>query len=809
MSEKPRLQPSEAKPSAKGPPSKPKSAEESFDFLAPPQGPGELGRLAHYRVVKVLGRGGMGIVFQAEDTRLNRTVGLKVMLPTLAKKQVAHDRFIREARAAAAIEHDHIVTIYEVNEDHGIPYLAMPCLRGATLDAYIKSGKTLNVPKIMRIGKEIAKGLAAAHKCGLIHRDIKPSNIWLEKENRGRVKLLDFGLARPTNAETHLTQEGMVLGSPAYMSPEQAFGHNVDERCDLFSLGCVLYWLCAGRLPFTGKDATSMLLAITSAEPTPLREVNEEVPRSLAELVHQLLAKKPEDRPPSAQAVVDRIKEIEREWIARSNTLEMPKVAGGSAKPRKLEATVIRPEDYDVEPVLEESAIMDLEPMSSDSADGRPPGHSRSWLVAGLGGALIAILSVFCCLGVWISTDHGFVQVVAEGDEAQAFLDRTGLSVLDHHKKAHNLKLGTHQLQTGGYQVETGDLPEGIQVEPAIFALQRRDTQELKVRYVSPRPKLVAFRSDQAAKIQQDWATYLKRPIVDTITGDFKIVLIPPGEFEMGTPKATLEMQTVDFTKKFKEKKLPAQYGANLKSESPRHTVRITRPFYLGECEVTVAQFTKFVASESYVTIPEKTKKGGTGIENGANAGRKMEFTWKNTGFKLSPDHPVCNITWKDAEAYCAWLSKRTKQTCRLPTEAEWEYACRAGTTTLWSFADDLKEVKPSEHMWYQPAGKATGAFGTHMVGKKKANPFGLFDMHGNVEEMCKDHWAAGYYDNSPPEDPHGADAARSPQRVARGGSFLEIPFLCRSAMRNPLDPAMGYVQVGFRVLCEVPLPGD
>ena len=311
MSEKPRPQPSAGKPSAKGPSPKKKPAEDSFDFLAPPQAPGELGRLAHYRVVKVLGRGGMGIVFQAEDTRLNRTVGLKVMLPTMAKKQVAHDRFIREARATAAIEHDHIITIYEVNEDKGVPYLSMQYLKGATLEDFLKRGKSLNLPQIMRIGKEIAKGLSAAHACRLIHRDIKPSNIWLDAMNKGRVKILDFGLARPTNTDTHLTQEGIVLGSPAYMSPEQAFGHNVDERCDLFSLGCVLYRLCAGCLPFKGKDPTSMLMAITSAEPTPLRELNQEVPRALAELVHQLLAKEPQNRPANAKMVVQRIQEIE------------------------------------------------------------------------------------------------------------------------------------------------------------------------------------------------------------------------------------------------------------------------------------------------------------------------------------------------------------------------------------------------------------------------------------------------------------------------------------------------------------------
>ena len=151
--------------------------DEIFDFLAPAQSADELGRLAHYRVLKELGRGGMGIVFMAEDTRLQRIVALKVMLPSSAENAIARERFIREAHLTAAIEHDHLVTIYEVNTDNPVPYLAMQFLKGMTLEDWLKAGKRWNIPQIMRIGKEIAKGLAAAHSRRLIHRDIKPSNI--------------------------------------------------------------------------------------------------------------------------------------------------------------------------------------------------------------------------------------------------------------------------------------------------------------------------------------------------------------------------------------------------------------------------------------------------------------------------------------------------------------------------------------------------------------------------------------------------------------------------------------------------------
>ncbi len=208
---------------------------EDYAFLRPAKGPSELGWLGSYRVLKVLGAGGMGIVFQAEDPKLKRLVALKAMRPGLALSPAAKQRFLREAQAAAAIEHDHIITIHQVAEDRGVLFLAMPFLKGESLDARLNRDSSLPVPEVLRIGREIAEGLDAAHQHGLIHRDIKPANIWLEDRGRaerrqppgesepgGRVKILDFGMVRTADSKTHLTQTGAILGTPAYMAPEQA-----------------------------------------------------------------------------------------------------------------------------------------------------------------------------------------------------------------------------------------------------------------------------------------------------------------------------------------------------------------------------------------------------------------------------------------------------------------------------------------------------------------------------------------------------------------------------------------------------------
>ena len=202
-------------------PGGPSTGHARVDFLGSPQAAGELGWLAHYRVLRLLGQGGMGLVFLAEDSLLARPVALKVIRPELADAHGIAQRFTREARATAAIKHNHIVTIYQVGQENGIPYLAMEFLNGMSLAQWLDRGQSPSVELVLRIGREIAAGLSAAHRHGLIHRDIKPANIWLEAPS-GRVKILDFGMARSIREDVEITRSGVVMGTPAYMAPEQA-----------------------------------------------------------------------------------------------------------------------------------------------------------------------------------------------------------------------------------------------------------------------------------------------------------------------------------------------------------------------------------------------------------------------------------------------------------------------------------------------------------------------------------------------------------------------------------------------------------
>jgi serine/threonine protein kinase len=279
-------------------------------FLAPPQQPGELGRLGPNRVLRLLGAGGMGLVFLAEDPRLNRFVALKVMRPELAAHPLSRERFLREARAAAAVRNDHVVTIYAADEDRGVPFVVMELLEGETLDARLRRQGRLPLAEVLRLGEEIAEGLKAAHRRGLVHRDVKPANIWLEGE-RSRVKLLDFGLVRAVSPLGRLTDPREIVGTPANMAPEQASGKPVDQKADLFGLGTVLYSACTGSTPFPGANRASVLTAVRNVQPPPPDQLNPAIPRGLSDLIMWLLSKDPGDRPSSAQQVLDVLGAIE------------------------------------------------------------------------------------------------------------------------------------------------------------------------------------------------------------------------------------------------------------------------------------------------------------------------------------------------------------------------------------------------------------------------------------------------------------------------------------------------------------------
>ena len=274
-----------------------------LDFLAKSDNPAMLGRLGEFEILELIGCGGMGIVLKGYDHELNRYVAVKVLHPHCATSAAARRRFAREAQAAAAVVHQHVVAIHAVDANHHPPFLVMPFVPGESLQQRLTRQGPFDVIDVLRIGQQVADGLSAAHAQGLVHRDIKPGNILLER-NVERVLLTDFGLARAAD-DASLTQSGVIAGTPQYMSPEQARGEQVDARTDLFSLGTVLYTLLSGHSPFRAETAMGVLRRVCEDTPRPLSEANPIVPAWLDAFVAKLHAKRPADRFESASQVSD------------------------------------------------------------------------------------------------------------------------------------------------------------------------------------------------------------------------------------------------------------------------------------------------------------------------------------------------------------------------------------------------------------------------------------------------------------------------------------------------------------------------
>ncbi len=458
------------------------------ELLTPPLEPGELGRLGPYRVLKVLGAGGMGVVFLAEDPTLRRPVALKTLQPALAANPAARERFLREARAVAAIEDERIVPIYQVGEDRGIPFFAMQLLRGQTLEDRLRDAAAttgtgaLPITEAVHIAHEIARGLAAAHARGVIHRDIKPANVWLESRQgdketgrqgdkgtrrhgdtaaeRGvsvfssfRVRLLDFGLARGIDDAVSLTQPGQVTGTPAYLAPELLAGSSPDERCDLFGLGCVLYRMTTSRTAWTALRSASTTQAV--AAPASPQSLNPEVPAELNGLILQLLAGDPACRPPSAQAVADRLAEI-------ADELSSVTIAAGRRR------------------------------------------HRPRWAWAALAAAalLVAVAGI-----IYVRTDRGeFVLEVSDSDVAVALREEGGIALHDRKTdRTFLLGVGKHDLPTGEYDIDVRETGK-LEFSTRRFTIHRGDETKVAVflrpSKVDPLDKWIAEVAELSAEEQ-------------------------------------------------------------------------------------------------------------------------------------------------------------------------------------------------------------------------------------------------------------------------------------------------------------------
>jgi formylglycine-generating enzyme required for sulfatase activity len=558
------------------------------------------------------------------------------------------------------------------------------------------------------VGK-LAIALQEAHSRGIVHRDLKPRNVMIRTAGSKREPVIvDFGLARLQGPEdVRMTRTGQVMGTPAYMAPEQLRGKpdEIGPACDIYALGVILHELLTGRLPFDGPYPVLVAQILTQPPPPPSAH-RPGLDKALDAICLKAMAKEVSGRYASMMELATALTEYLRVTPSAS-------ISGRTAAP------ISRPVEGDSIPTGADTLVSRL--LNQDGTGSPSPtegaGPSPRTLM-GRRPPLRTIIMASVVLGLCLVT--------------------------------------------------------GI-----IFAINNREDRS---------------RTDDAltgANIGEGRPSTGNALITNLI--GMKLRLIPAGTFQMGSDTSDPDAQDDE------------------KVAGKKHAVRITRPFYMGTTEVTVGQFRKFVEKMNYKTEAEKDGKGDSEW-NEAKHGyeRHPKSTWRSPGFKQEDDHPVVDVSWNDAMAFCEWLSQEEGQSYRLPTEAEWEYACRARRTTRYSSGDDPESLATVANVAdgtarerypdWTFAIKAKDVFiFTAPVGRFLPNAFGLFDMHGNVWEWCADYSASDYYAKSPPADPQ--NQSRTPFRVLRGGSWFSEPRYCRSAGRAWYMPGARNGILGFRVV--------
>ena len=787
--------------------------------------------LGNYVVLDSIGAGGMGHVYKARHRRMKRVVALKVLPSSVTKRRDAVERFQREVEAAARLVHQNIVVAHDADEADGLHFLVMEFVEGRDLAKTVKHRGPLPAAKAIDYVLQAARGLEYAHGQGIVHRDIKPSNLVLDKSEDGSetVKILDMGLARfeqevgpdASTAAATLTQSGQVMGTIDYLPPEQAEDtHRVDYRADVYSLGCTLFYLLTGRPVYAGDTAMTKMLAHREAPVPSLSEARQEVPEQLDQVFQKMVAKRPDDRHPSMGHVIAELEACHASLVSQvTDTLSFTQgPTGGDETGADLAQLAPGRKPTADDSALDEWLKAELPAMPTQLRT-KPAKKlqltKQQMLYSTVAGALcLAVLLIFTVVIV-IRTPRGTILVHVNQPDAQVSVDAGKVTLTapgDQQPVQLEVAEGEHTLKVtkGGFETHTktftiksgGKEVFNVNLVPLVAAkAQRAKVKPTRQRDAAawtailpadaPAAAMAPFDATQGKKHQQTWADYLGLSVEQAVDlGDgvkLTLVLIPPGEFLMGS---TAEEQA-RFLEEAQAAKDQWAIG-RIPSEGPQHRVRITRPFGLGRHEVTRGQFRRFVEETGYKTEAEQDGKGGWGSVDGKGV-EDPRFVWSaDLGFPQTDDHPVVNVSSNDATAFCQWLSKKQGVKYDLPTEAQWEYACRAGTTTFWHCGDS--DTTLQAYVWFDvnSSGK------THPAGQLKPNAWALYDMHGNVWEWCADRYAANYYAQSPPNDPSGPTTGS--HRVRRGGSWVRHAGYCRSAIRLDISPDYRHDDLGFRL---------
>lgn len=749
--------------------------------------------LGDHVITEALGRGGMGYVLKARHRRMKRDVAIKFLRKDITGSVEARKRFEREVEAAAQLHHQNIVTAYDAGEiPDGTCYLVMQFVDGDDLSRFVKKHGPLPVEQAIRCIIQAARGLEYAHDQGVIHRDIKPANLLLDA--KGTVKILDMGLARiadsvgGSSAGAGLTSTGAIMGTVDYMSPEQAMDtKHADARSDIYSLGCSLYYLLTGKCLYDGDTMMKKLMAHQYASVPELSSAvvprkdrrmsldvgsaavvspsNSATLTSLNAVFRRMVAKKPDDRP---QSMTEVISELERCLANDAATLPNQRLSSvGSGN--ELQQFLLDTSGKSPRQATRAGASAKASPFPSQTAASADPSFEATMISS----------------SEEVATDPLTPTM-------KSSLSKGGVSALLRGARGKLVAVTSAVVLMVGFVVWWSANQKPAEEEPKAGEAVDRNFMTKTSEIKPPPPALAPFDEKQARAHQEAWAEYLGVRVEYTNSIGMKFMLIPPGEFTMGSTAAEIEVAL-----RFVPDDMNSHWLKGvIKAESPQHTVILSQPIYLGRFEVTQSEYEKVMGKNPSCFGPN---------------GERKDFLVGTDMTNFSVD----NVSWNDAADFCAKLSLQEGlkpfYACdgdnvaplvgngyQLPTEAEWEFACRAGTTTKYWNGDrdeDLAKVG-----WFRE--NAGGR--THRVGELKANPFGLCDVHGNAWEWVRDGWrnenySFGAYQEKTATDPFRPYVGCS-DRMLRGGFWFHPASGCGSSSRHAFVPSSRSPNAGFRV---------